>query len=544
MKNAKNDALQRLIDGLIAENHTTQPEIGENYNPYEKYKLNPCAFFTDVLRERLTKDIEKMIESFFENKITIGISATGTGKSWCAARLAIMFYKIYDQSQIYISSAPPIGNLERILWGELSNVVLRHPKLFYDDVVTKLSVKRTPLQFIQGVAIPTSSDQAQLEARFSGRHAPNLAFIFDEADAIPEAVYRGVDGCMSGGNARQLLMFNPRGSTGYVPSLISSGKANVINLSALNHPNVIRGDEEFAKGAVNREVTLHRIHDWTREVKPNEEKRETDNDVFRVPDYLVGRNDYGLPELREGLRVITNPQFNYMVLGRFNYGGTDQLIEKQWVDNARFRYDKYIEAMGDNVPFIKPSVGVDVGEYGADESCVCVRYGSLVRPFYSWNGVDVIETARRTHQICVDVQSSAVYVDGNGVGAGVSPTLTSLGINNVNRIMVQSAPSKLIKMYGKEQAEFYQLRDELWWSVREWLRTDENAMLPPDQQLIEELIGATYKEIEGKIKICSKDEFRKKIRRSPNRADALCLTFAPKTTYNYVEFDTWRLRNE
>lgn len=51
-------------------------------------------------------------------------------------------------------------------------------------------------------------------------------------------------------------------------------------------------------------------------------------------------------------------------------------------------------------------------------------------------------------------------------------------------------------------------------------------MLPPDDELLEELHTATY-EIKGKkIKIMDKDTFKELLKRSPNKADALCLTFA------------------
>ena len=53
------------------------------------------------------------------------------------------------------------------------------------------------------------------------------------------------------------------------------------------------------------------------------------------------------------------------------------------------------------------------------------------------------------------------------------------------------------------------------------------AMLPPDDELIEELLVPTYAIINGKIKVMGKDEMKKQLGRSPDRADALGLTFAP-----------------
>ena len=50
-------------------------------------------------------------------------------------------------------------------------------------------------------------------------------------------------------------------------------------------------------------------------------------------------------------------------------------------------------------------------------------------------------------------------------------------------------------------------------------------MLPPDEMLIEELACPTYEVEGGKIRIMKKPTMRELLKRSPDRADALCLTF-------------------
>ena len=52
------------------------------------------------------------------------------------------------------------------------------------------------------------------------------------------------------------------------------------------------------------------------------------------------------------------------------------------------------------------------------------------------------------------------------------------------------------------------------------------AMLPPDEILIEELQTPTYEVDRGKIRVMKKATMREVLKRSPDRADALCLTFA------------------
>ena len=87
-----------------------------------------------------------------------------------------------------------------------------------------------------------------------------------------------------------------------------------------------------------------------------------------------------------------------------------------------------------------------------------------------------------------------------------------------------------------ELGEFKLLRDQLWWACREWLRIDPGAMLPPDELLIEELSTPTYETINGKIQVMKKDVMKDFLKRSPDRADALCLTFAPRGLFAGCDF--------
>ena len=69
------------------------------------------------------------------------------------------------------------------------------------------------------------------------------------------------------------------------------------------------------------------------------------------------------------------------------------------------------------------------------------------------------------------------------------------------------------------------IRSQLWWSCREWLRTDTGAMLPPNEALLEELALPTYEVRNGKIEVMKKPAMREVLKRSPDLADSLCLSF-------------------
>ena len=378
------------------------------------------------------------------------------------------------------------------------------------------------VSFIKGVTIPTSGTAHERESKFSGKHAPNMMFIFDEGDAVPDEVYKGADGCMSGGHVRMLIMFNPKAQVGEAYRKIRDGHANVVYLSAFGHPNVITG-EDVIPGAVTRETTVRRINEWCRPLVGDE---IPDSECFDLPEFLVGSvgkshagKDY--PPLHAGYYKIMEPSFSYMVLGRYPAKGSNQLISMAWISAARSRWDAYVARNGEFPPTgTKAIMGQDVAEFGNDENISCFRYGGFVSRFVAWDGVDLRITGDRAAVEMKQRNAIECSVDGTGVGAGLAAYMTLRNCQNVYSVKVASKPTKEVDL-----GEFKILRDQVWWSCREWLRTDPGAMLPPDELLIEELATPTYDVVNGKIEIMKKDIMKEHLKRSPNRADALCLTF-------------------
>ncbi len=486
------------------------------------YQEDPVGFGEEVLKETYTEDVQVLMESVRDHVVTVAKSANATGKTHGAARVGVWWYLTHPDCQVYTAAAPPESNLRRLLWGEIGGIIEKHPELFEDSQVKNLHVARGAQTFLTGVTIPSSGSDAQREAKFSGKHSPHLLFIIDEGDAVPDEVYRGIESCMSGGHARLLVMLNPRAEVGEPHRMERDGKANIVHLSAFNHPNVLTG-EDVIPGAVTREATVRRINQWCR---PLAEGETPGSESFELPKIMVGakatdQSGREFPSLQAGHYKIMEPAFSYMVLGQYPSKASNQLISKEWIAKARSRWDAYVEEHGENPPAYTSAVmGLDVGEFGTDVNCCCFRYGGYVESLIVWGGVDPIQTGeraskeykcRRTHRACIDAI---------GVGAGIAPHMQRKGCS-AHGIKTSSRP-----ISKTEIGEFNTLRDELWWKCREWLRTDTGAMLPPDEMLIEELSVPTYEVKSGKIRVMAKDSMRELLRRSPDRADALCLTFA------------------
>ena len=81
-----------------------------------------------------------------------------------------------------------------------------------------------------------------------------------------------------------------------------------------------------------------------------------------------------------------------------------------------------------------------------------------------------------------------------------------------------------------EQYSFLNMRAWLYWSVRDWLNpiNKTGAMLPLDDELTQELTETKWVFMSnGKIKIEPKEDIKKRLGRSPDKADALTETFYP-----------------
>jgi hypothetical protein len=526
---------KKLIDSICQQLLSVFPQdhIDEwrEANKYIRYQEDPVAFGEKELKEVYTEDIKRMMLSVRDNRCTVAISATGTGKSFSAGSLALWWYKCFPNSKVFTLAAPPEDNLRNILWGEIAKKRSRCPDLFINDKLKDLSISKNNWHFIEGLTIPQSGTEAQREAKFSGKHAPHMLFIVDEGDAVPNEVFRGIDGCMSGTHERLLVLFNPRAKFGKVYEYIINGHANVVELQALNHPNVVKG-KDVITGAVSRVVTVQRINEQTRALSPLE---EPDAKCFLLPKFLVGatapkpnrQNEYYEP-LAEGYRRVKEecPEFWYKVLAKYPPQGANQLISSEWIDAARARWDLYVTMHGDKPPEnVRPILGLDVADMGDDLNTLCKRYGGFVDRIESWSGVDPGETADRAADKAIHYKSACVNVDSIGVGASVAPTIRRKGVKS-SRVIVSEKPTELPA--DKEKARFGNIRDQIWWELRLFLKDDPTAMLPPDDRLRQELELVTYEEDKGKIRIMSKEEMRKLLGRSPDRAESLILTFAPR----------------
>lgn len=202
--------------------------------------------------------------------------------------------------------------------------------------------------------------------------------------------------------------------------------------------------------------------------------------------------------------------FRIRVLGEFALADDDTLIPAELVDGA---IGRDITA-GGNDPLV---FGVDVARFGTDRTALVKRKGNVVLEVKSWGGLDTMQVVGAIVNEAKLDKPDEICVDTIGLGSGVADRLREMG-HNVRDVNV--AESSAMNPNANK------LRDELWLSVKEWLAT-KAVRLPADEQLRHELVAPRYTfTSSGKVVVESKDSMRKRRMRSPDLADALCLTFA------------------
>ena len=297
------------------------------------YQNDPVGFIKNEMGITLTPDVSLMAESVRDNRVTVARSATGTGKSHGASAIAIWFYKCFPNSRVY-TMANPYEN-QKILWGEISSMAERSG-LFEKDKITTQHIERNSKDFITALTVPTTGTEEVKEGKFSGKHHEHMLFVVDEGDMVPDFAYRGIEGCMSGGHVRLLILFNPRYEAGMPYRHEYENTANIIHLTAFNHPNVITG-RDIIPGAVNREITVQRINEWCRPLAEDEIQSSTPSSYLSfwlVPARKKSANEE-YPPLKPGITTSTNRHFFYMVLGEYSPQPAQQLISREWINNAR-----------------------------------------------------------------------------------------------------------------------------------------------------------------------------------------------------------------
>lgn len=249
--------------------------------------------------------------------------------------------------------------------------------------------------------------------------------------------------------------------------------------------------------------------------------------AFNQPRYvkLIIKKEQALAEgritqefLDEAREEMTELEFTIFYDCEFPEGGAnDALIPWDWIEKA---IGQALESSESKF------AGLDVARFGRDKSIYLLREGGTVTRMEQFEKLDTMQLAGWMARRLDEDSPELTAVDVIGIGAGVVDRLIELGyeIEGVN--VGESADEENKGRYLNKRAWFY-------FHLREQFRPDEVTKksaisIPNDPELIKELQEIRYKIASDKrIRIEEKEEMKKRLGRSPDKADALMLAFAP-----------------
>jgi hypothetical protein len=478
--------------------------------PSLKYREDPVAFFHDIIGvEPWSKQVE-IIEAIRDNPRVAVKSGHKVSKSHTAAGVALWFFSSFEDARVVMSSTTS-RQVDQILWREVKMMHARggrcvackaaddkrralHEPLGPRPCAHSALLDGSPMQLARtGIRSPDFREIVGFTAReaeaVAGVSGKNLLYILDEASGIPDVIFEAIEGNRAGG-ARLVMFSNPTRTEGEFFAAFSDEKKafyKTVTISSEHTPNVIEG-REVIRGLATRE--------WV-----EEKKLEWGED---------------------------SPLYKIRVKGEFVLNEDGKVMSVHAISEAEKRWLEPVEEADE---LARLQIGLDPAGAGqaGDESVFALRRGKRHLGLLPFRGqseealvvhlLGIIKMHGRPRElppiVKVDREGSIgakvygllrAYAD---VAEGVRPPFVLVGVRSSERAV-------------REPTVYDRVRDELWANLAQWMR--EGGAIVEDAKLAKELHAPAWVTIvTGRQKVTSKDDLRKMLGRSPDRADALAL---------------------
>lgn len=309
---------------------------------------------------------------------------------------------------------------------------------------------------------------------FAGLHnkGKRLLLVMDEASAIPDIIWETAEGAMTDANTQiiWLVCGNPTRSIGRFKECFSNGKfAKFWNSRAIDSRTV-------------KVTNKKRLQDWI-------DAYGEDSDFVRI-----------------------------RVKGEFPRTGEMEFISAADVDGAMVR--EVSTSITDPL-----ALGWDVARYGSAESVGALRKGRDARsiPWIFRRGISTVESATLINETYQSYRPDGIMIDGGGVGGGVVDNVRHMHLFCYD---VQFGGKDDVggAVWGIDGERYANKRAAMWGAMRYWLKT---GAIPADSDLRDQLVAPMYSyNNKNEIQLETKESMMDRGVASPDRADALALTFA------------------
>lgn len=440
-----------------------------------------------------------------------------TGKTKLAAWIVNHFFDCFPPSVIY-TYAPTAVQGRDLLWKE---------------IIVDRSGKGLPGRILPG-ALRLEGYSANHFARFKatdnssgsgsersqGQHEKFQLFVIDEAEGVPDFIFKAIETMMDGGVASLCVVIrNPRTRTCYAHKIRQLPNVKTFTLSCLDHPNVVYG-QEIVPNAVTRSFI-------TKMLKYSEVVAEHDPDrfTFELPWHEPGRIYRPFHEFLWrvlGVASMTDSDNTFCPVGRYEQAKNNDPDQVDHNDDPTIG-----------------RIGIDGARYGQDRGTLYVRWNGRV-----WRSKVIAQQDGYAYYIAAKeaaldllqkgVRNIAFRADGGGGWCSTAVDLLRRDIDLIDQFVDFQVIEVMNNSNAYDYKNFADLVTEMYYHTGEALRV--LSLINPPDELESDLVDRTFTYVKSKgydvKRIVSKETFlaerkKKGINRSPDDGDGCCLAIAP-----------------
>ncbi|SCW85861.1 hypothetical protein SAMN04487970_10745 [Paenibacillus tianmuensis] len=442
------------------------------------YWDDPVAFAEDMLGFDPDDWQKSAMMDVANHRFTSVRSGQGVGKTAFEAALVIWFLCCRPNPKV-VCTAPTRQQLHDVLWAEVAKW------LESSMVKNLLKWTKTKVYMIghEERWFATARTATKPE-NMAGFHEDYMFFVVDEASGVADPIMETILGTLTGPENKLLMCGNPTRTAG------------------------------IFYDSHNRDRSRFRTH----KVDSRKSKRTSRENIQMLIDKYGAESDV--------VRV--------RVYGEFPKAEADAFIA---LELAELAAGAKVEPVGETL-----HLGVDVARFGDDETVIAPRIGMKVFKLRCYNKQDTMVTAGRVIAVAREMlrafphlRKVEIKVDDSGVGGGVTDRLNEVireeRLNDWTVIPINNGSKPT---YDEE--EHYDNRGtETWANLRDILQEAfskhlqgkvVDVELPNDERLITQLTQRKYRMTsKGKIALERKEDMKKRGLDSPDRADAVVLSF-------------------
>jgi len=477
-------------------------EVAARYKDLFAYKDDPVGYAKEVLGFSMWEKQIEMARAVAAHKVVRVNAGHGVGKTSGAAALVNWFLDTNDPVLV-LTTAPTWNQVRTLLWKEIRS--MRRNKGLPG------AIKQTEITISDDrFAIGLSTDD---ETKFQGHHSPNILVVIDEGPGVDPKIYGAIESIRVGENNKLLSLGNPVSQTDPHELLAKKRDAYAMRISCLEHPNVVNR-QEIIPGAVTWEWVDEHVEEWCEKVDPP--ATEEEQLALVEKGYFWWEGEY----------YRASPIAMSKILGLPPPVAEDQVFS---LDDIQAAHNRYLDGFK-ITPGMVVQMGVDVARFGVDENVVYENWGGYVKHPHTWSGLSTVDTANKIWSIVTDAVAEAkkhkkqirvrLLIDEGGIGGGVVDQLRDSILPTVNAPWFELVP---IQFGGSPSngIRFVNKRAEMYYTAKDTIKT---VAVAPDDRLDRELLEHKYRiDNSGRIVIESKDSIKKRLGRSPDRADAFVM---------------------